>query len=139
MSESPERKVLKNTIEKLKAKNITSLNNYKNDMSAFQGTIVNFYKSLNEMTEKVTNKEDKERIGAVLMLLGAIADGIHKVSKSATDTIDNLQLYIDVLESYSVELDATLSMILEKARKYAEEKIKEQDELMKKGETSYIK
>jgi hypothetical protein len=50
-----------------------------------------------------------------------------------------MKLYIDSLEKYSTELDKTLSDIFEQAKKQAEEQIKQQEELTKKGSTEYIK
>ena len=54
------------------------------------------------------------------MLLGVIGkDGTHLVN-SSLNAINDLKLYIDILEDYSTELDSTLADIFEKAKKNAE-------------------
>lgn len=72
-----------------------------------------------------------------------IVDTLHGVylraAAEALGLLDDLGIYIESLESYSTELDKTLSDIFEQATKQAEENMKQQEELMKKGSTEYIK
>lgn len=53
-------------------------------------------------------------------------------AKSVHRNNENVQFYIDALEEYSAELDGTLTEIFERARKDAEEQIKQQEELRKR-------
>jgi len=136
MTETPERKVLKETISKLKTKNITSLNIYKITIDQFNESLLSLIKNLNEMSSRL-NKEDQNRVSSIVMLLSMIGQDSQRLVRNSISVLDDMQLYIDVLESYSAELDNTLTAIFEKAKKCAEEKTKEQQELMKKDSSGY--
>lgn len=119
MSEAPERKTLKETIAKMKAKNIASYNFYIATVKIFQDSTKSLIKQLQEAASQL-KKEDQKKIDAVIMLLGVIGkDGTHLVN-SSLNAINDLKLYIDILEDYSTELDGTLADIFEKAKKNAE-------------------
>lgn len=129
MSKTPERKVLKETIAKLKAKNIASYNFYLATVKVFQDSIESLVKQLQAASSQL-EKGDQQKIDAVIVLLSVMGkDGTHLVT-SSLNAINDLKLYVDILENYSTELDSTLADIFEKAKKYAEEKTKEQKELM---------
>jgi len=129
VSKTPERDVLKETIAKLKAKNIASYNFYLATVKVFQDSIESLVKQLQEASSQL-EKGDQQKIDAVIMLLSVMEkDGTHLVT-SSLNAINDLKLYVDILENYSTELDSTLTDIFEKAKKYAEEKTKEQRELM---------
>ena len=127
MSKTSEIKVLKETIAKLKAKNIASYNFYLATVKVFQDSI----KSLIEQLQSVSSQlmeEEQEKVDEVIKLLSVVGkDGTHLVT-SSLKAINDLKLYVDVLENYSTELDSTLVDIFKKAEKYAEEKTKEQKE-----------
>ena len=129
MSKTTERNVFKETIAKLKAKNIASYNFYLATIKVFQDSIESLVKQLQEASSQL-EKGDQQKIDAVIMLLSVMGkDGTHLVT-SSLNAINDLKLYVDILENYSTELDSTLAGIFEKAKKYAEEKTKEQKELM---------
>jgi hypothetical protein len=129
MSKTPERDVLKETIAKLKAKNIASYNFYLATVKVFQDSIESLVKQLQEASSQLETR-DQQKIDAVIMLLSVMEkDGTHLVT-SSLNAINDLKLYVDILENYSTELDSTLADIFEKAKKYAKEKTKEQKELM---------
>lgn len=119
MSEAPERKILRETIAKMKAKNIASYNFYIATVKIFQDSTKSLINQLQEASSQL-KKEDQKKIDAVIMLLGVIGkDGTHLVN-SSLNAINDLKLYIDILEDYSTELDSTLADIFEKAKKNAE-------------------
>jgi len=135
MSETPERKVLKETLARLKTKNITSLNSYKTDVK----TVLDRYRTFTDTQFKDFSKLNETQRTALQMLTYIIND-FERVLMNSLDTMDSLSLYSDMLEGYSTQLDETLSSIFEKAKKYAEEKTKEQEQLIKKdSSSSYVK
>ena len=139
MSDTPEKKVLKETLTRLKTKSITSISSYKLAIKPFFDTYRDMMKSLTQMTSEL-REEDKQKASTLIFLLSYLLQDFERLVTSSLATIDDMKLYADTLESYSVELDNTLTAIFEQAKKYAEEKTKEQQELMKKDDTaSYVK
>ena len=139
MTESPEKKVLKTTLSKLKSKSITSIASYKASVKAFQDDYVKMYSGFKQETSQLSQQE-KKTWGSWLLLLGVISQSFQAVITSSFATIDDMQIYADTLESYSAELDDTLTSIFEQANNYAKEKEKEQAELAGKDRSaSYVK
>lgn len=139
MSESPERKVLKETIGRLKTKNITAITNHMMAVKAFNETWERLFNSFKEQYAQAS-QQDKKMLDLVFVLLGVVAQDFQKIISSSFGTIDDMKLYADTLESYSIELDNTLTAIFAQAKKYAEEKTKEQEALtLKKPDSSYVK
>jgi CRISPR/Cas system-associated endonuclease Cas3-HD len=96
-------------------------------------------KSLTQMTSEL-KEEDKQKASTLIFLLGYLLQDFERLVTNSLATIDDMKLYADTLENYSVELDNTLTAIFEQAKKYAEEKSREQQELMKKDDAvSYVK
>jgi hypothetical protein len=134
LSELPERKVLKETLAKLKSKSHASFLLYNWTIKAFNE---NLKKQLDEMRNSMAllNEEEKRKVGLLLLLIGVIANEFNQVILQSIDTIDDFSTYTDVLERYSTELDNTLIKIFEEANKLAEEQVKKKKELT--GKTDY--
>lgn len=108
-------------------------------MKPFFDSYRDLMKSLTQMASEL-REEDKQKASAFIFLLSYLLQDFERLVMSSLVTIDDMKLYADTLESYSVELDNTLTAIFEQAKKYAEDKTKEQQELMKKDDTaSYVK
>ena len=89
------------------------------------------------MVEEVNVAEICEKVGELLTLIQQIFDYLISDYNALLEDTD---LYIESLETYGKELDKTLWMGIEQAKKEAEEQIKKQEEIMKrKSPESYIK
>ena len=120
-------------------KSITSISSYKSAMKPFFDSYRDLMKSLTQMTSEL-REEDKQKASTLFLFLGYLLQDFERLVTSSLATIDDMRLYADTLESYPVELDNTLTAIFEQAKKYAEDKTKEQQELMKKDDAaSYVK
>ena len=135
MSDSPERNMLKETIGKLKTKNITSMTNYFQMVKAFNTNLQKLVNSINDSSSKANQKE-KGTFDAIILMLGTIVDDMNKVIANSLETIEELKLFSDTLESYSIQLDNSLSEIFAQAKKNAEVKTQEQEAIMKKPDAA---
>ena len=124
MLDTPEKKVLKATLTRLKVKNITSISSYKLAIKPFFDNYRDVIKTLTQMTSEL-REEDRQKASGLIFLLGYLLQDFDRLVTSSLNTIDDMTIYADTLESYSVELDNTLTAIFEQAKKYAEEKTKE--------------
>lgn len=136
MPETPERKVLKETLLKLKTRVIAS------QKAFFQVSIITSAKteealkeSLDEILEMPEGKKKTDSL-LVLTLVNTMNQNSNLLLTNMGYIVDTMNLYIETLEKYSQELDNTLTSIFEEARKMAEEQRKQQEELRKK-EPSY--
>ena len=134
MSEMPERKALKEILLKLKARTLTTESIYRTASSSF----LKIYDEANEKFVEDTKVEQddppeivkfKMRLQYVLRIIYERVYGLFSLS---INMCNDLKLYIDSLETYSTELDKTLTNIFEQAKKAAEEQIKQQEEIMKR-------
>lgn len=134
MSEMPERKVLKEILMKLKTKSLSAESHYRknsiNSIQLLREKVDTFKKSLQKLDCKTPievelNTAISEMANSMYILTMTI------ISQSL-DVCDNLKLYMDSLEIYSVELDKTLTDIFERAKKAAEEQIKQQEEILER-------
>ena len=91
------------------------------------------FASFKEQSSQLS-QQDQKTINFIFISLGVISQAFQAVISSSFGAIDDMQLYTDTLESYSVELDKTLTEIFEQAKKYAVNRTKEQQELMKKSD-----
>lgn len=136
MSETPERKVLKEMLMKLKTKVIDSQKTFFGFSIAMSTTMnENFNKSL-ESVMKMPEGEAKTTSLLILTLFHTWNQNLNLLNTTISALIGDMNLYIETLERYSTELDSTLTDIFEKAKKIAEEQRKRQEELKKK-EPSY--
>ena len=135
MSEIPERKVLKETLLTLKTRVIAS------QMTFFQLSISvskKIEKTLKESLEEVMEMpEGKKKTESLLMLtlVNTLNQNSNLLLTNIGYIVDIMNLYIDTLERYSMELDNTLTSIFEEAKKRVEEQQKQQEKLRKKEPT----
>ncbi len=87
-------------------------------------------KILAKKCEKLPNVKDAiDAFSEVTIRMDLLAEDF---AKSVHRNDENVKFYIEALEEYSTELDGTLTDIFERARKDAEEQIKQQDEMRKR-------
>jgi len=130
LAEPPERKALKNLLIKLKAKSLESENRYtesSKDLGQFIGEI---YSKVRDLLQKHPEDENLKDFQTIWISLSALM-GLH--AKQVASTVEDLKLYIEALEDSYRQLDDTFEKaVYEPARKQAEAKIKEQEELNKR-------
>lgn len=128
MSESPEKKVLKQTLVRLKSKTITSLESYgestKNTFQLINSLLASFEKSTSQL-----EGEQREAMQTIVFMFEDVRNDVTQLVRRSLDVIDDWRTYTDVLESYSTELDNTLENIFEKAIRDSEEQIQKQKQL----------
>jgi hypothetical protein len=133
MGELPEKKVLKDLLTKLKSHTISSEEDLKKEEERFTKRFEESHTRLLAVTKKCENtpevKEATEAFSEIILLMDIL---IEDFAKSVHRNNENLRFYIDALEEYSTELDGTLTEIFDRARKEAEEQIKQQEELRKR-------
>jgi len=132
MSELPEKKVLKEMLEKLKAKVIGSQNTF---LGLSISTSTSMTESLQETLKNVVKMpEGKEKTFGYLILsmFNTWNQNFNLLNITVGALLSDMNLYIETLERYSMELDSTLTTIFEGAKKMAEEQQKKQEELKKK-------
>ena len=110
MDEPIGRKSIKRTLEKLKAFILYKSKAYEIDNKSFERHSVKFETHVNEIHD-ATGLE--------------YLTNMWRYRLSTGEFIYALSIYIDALESYLSELDETFDQALEKAKRMAEEQIKE--------------
>jgi hypothetical protein len=138
LTEFTEHKVLKDLLTRLKSHAIASEEDLKKEEERF---IKRFEESHNRLrtvaNQCENNPEAKQAFGAfseITALMDVLAEDF---TQSVHRNNENQRFYIDALEEYSTELDGTLTDIFERARKEAEEQIKQQEELRKRTSPDY--
>ena len=130
MSETPEKKVLREMLAELKAKTIGSEERFNQSRLDLYNKVIGTWKRLTELLEKKKiGKEVGIYLGLILRELHAFVDMSFLYSDTA---LEDFKIYLSALERYSSELDKTLTSIFERAQKIAEEQRKKQEELMKR-------
>ena len=128
MSESPEKKVLKQTLVRLKSKTITSLESYgestKNTFQLINSLLASFEKSTSQL-----EGEQREAMQTIVFMFEDVRNDVTQLVRRSLNVIDDWRTYTDVLESYSTELDNTFENIFEKAIRDSEEQIQKQRQL----------
>ena len=136
MSEIPERKVLKEMLAKLKSKAINSEKFYQ---VFVVGIISRFENLLQDLGKAYKENPDSELGFKIIALIRSLRDNIYWMMTTFANALEDKKIYLESLESYSKELDDTLSDIFKQAEKMAEEQRKQQEEIMKrKSPESYI-
>ena len=142
MSETPERKVLKGMLAKLKTKVIDSQNAFAAlSVLTRARKIQDLEGTWNEIGD--FPKESKPLALVVFAVFQSWNQDLEMLNANMVSLIGDMNLYIETLEGYSSELDKTLTKIFGDARQYAEkckdeqrkqqeEQLKQQEELMKK-------
>ena len=126
MSESAEKKVLKEMLVKLKAKTIMS-------QILFTGVSLSMSQSTNDTLRsaldgvmKMPDGEAKKNALLLLAVFQSWNQNLNLLNSSIVNLTGDMNLYIETLERYSTELDNTLKSIFEQAKKMAEEQQEEQ-------------
>jgi hypothetical protein len=136
MSDSIEKKVLKEMLVKLKAKLIESQRMFTMLSLGLSSSSVQDLKSALEATLKMPDGQPKTNTLLLIAYLNTWNSNVNMVNITTASLIQDMNLYIETLERYSTELDSTLNGIFEKAREYArtkeEEERKQQEELRKR-------
>jgi cysteinyl-tRNA synthetase len=133
MGEFPEKKVLKDLLTKLKSHTIASAEELRKEEERFAKRFEESHERLRtlakrcETTPNLTDAVDA--FAEVIRLMDLLAEDF---AKSVHRNDENVKFYIEALEEYSTELDGTLTDIFERARKEAEEQIRNQEELRKR-------
>jgi hypothetical protein len=136
LSELPERKVLKNTLMKLKSNVIRADETYDGQIKGFNEVIFHTMQGLNNIK---ASGADAQAVGGMIILVGTIAQAVQQLVKQSLETINHWRTYTEVLENYSAELDSTLTKIFEDAVKQSEEQSEKQKELFKGQPDAYTK
>jgi len=136
MSETPQRKVLKEMLMKLKAKVIDSQKMFFGLSITMTATQTQTLKESLESVLKMPEGEAKTTALLTLSLFNSWNQNLNLLNTNIVALINDMNLYIETLERYSTELDNTLTNIFEEAKRMAEEQLKQQEEL-KKREPSY--
>lgn len=131
MSETPERKVLKEMIQKLKAKLIQSVATYSGQQTLVTSSITEGLESIFEQVGKVP-EETKPFALLLYAVVSSINTSLTLLIANVNTVLADMNLYNETLEQYSTELDKTLTGIFEGAKKMAEEELKKQEELRKR-------
>ena len=132
MSEPPERKVLKQTLVRLKSKTITSFELYAGYTETISENLIKAINILKENIPRIEEEETKRTAEFIELALTGISSELSRLFKQSIDVIDNWRIYTDVLESYASELDKTLNKIFDEAIKASKEQVKKQKELINK-------
>ena len=135
MSEIPERKVLKETLLKLKTRVIASQKTFfQLSLLVSEKTEKTLKESIDQVLEMPEGKKKTESL-LMLTLINSMNQNSNLLLTNIGYIVDTMNLYIETLERYSMELDNTLTSIFEEAKKMAE---KRQQDLMKR-KPEYIK
>jgi hypothetical protein len=136
MSESVEKKVLKEMLVKLKAKLIESQRMFVTLSMAMSSSSVQDLKSALETTLKMPEGQPKTYALLLIAYLNTWGSNVNMVNITTASLMQDMNLYIETLERYSTELDSTLNSIFERAiesaRKTEEEQRRQQEELSKR-------
>lgn len=76
---------------------------------------------------------------AVAATISMIYERVEAYVRDVNGVMEDMKMYIEILEHYCAELDKTLWDAIERAKEQAEEEIKKQAELAKKEPTKYIR
>jgi len=136
MPELAERKVLKKMLLKLKAQIIARQQSYYKLSSDLSQSMEEGLKKYLVETSKMPEGEVKTQSLLLATVVNGITQNYNMLGSSVTSLIGDMNLYIETLESYSIELDNTLGDIFKEAEKRVEEQQTQQEELRKK-EPSY--
>lgn len=133
MSDFPEKKVLKDVLAKLKSHTIASKQELRKEEERFVKRFEDAHEKLRVLAKKCeTQPNVKDAVDAFSEVIYRMDLLVEDFSKSVQRNSENLQFYIEALEEYSTELDGTLNEIFERAKKDAEEQIRQQEELRRR-------
>jgi len=121
MSGKEERKVLKEILPKIKAKAINSRKVQLDRMKYTSDLVLDSFKALNEYASEHQEDQVVKRVSESLRL---IHSSLMATFQNVFVTLDDYDLYIEILERLSSELDKTLTEIFDKAFQIAEEQRK---------------
>jgi len=121
MSGKEERKVLKDILPKIKAKAINSRKVQLDRMKYTSDLVLDSFKALNEYVGEHQEDQIIKRVSDSLRL---IHSSLMATFQNVFVTLDDYDLYIEILERLSSELDKTLTEIFDRAFQIAEEQRK---------------
>jgi len=121
MSGKEERKVLKEILPKVKAKAINSRKVQLDRMKYTSDLVLDSFKALNEYVREHQEDQIAKRVSDSLRL---IHSSLMATFQNVFVTLDDYDLYIEILERLSSELDKTLTDIFDRAFQIAEEQRK---------------
>jgi hypothetical protein len=132
-TEFPERKVLKDLLTKLKSHTIASEEELRKEEERFMKRFEESHEKLKVLAKKCETapnvKDTVDAFSEVIIRMDLLEEDF---AKSVHRNNENVKFYIEALEEYSTELDGTLTDIFERARRDAEEQIKQQEKLRKR-------
>ena len=134
MSESPERKVLKGTLAKLKKKTLKAQRGFCEDANSLVERFGKLFEGY-EKIEELIKKEFKplgEITGEFKLIMSMVKNSFYRFLGNTIKTFEDMNMYLSSLEQYSTELDNTLKAILDRTKEEQEKMIAELDELRKK-------
>jgi hypothetical protein len=131
--ETPERKVLKEMLMKLKTRVITSQTMFYGFSTSMSTTLTESLKKTLEEVLKMPEGETKRNALLILAVFQTWNQNLNLLNFNISTLIGDMNLYIETLERYSTELDNTFTKIIEGARKMAEEQQRQQEEQRKKN------
>jgi len=136
MTESPEKKVLKEMLVKSKTKLIESQKLFVTLSLSMSSSLSQDLKSALADTLKLPDGQAKTFLILLIGYLNNVNQNMNLMSTMTASLIGDMNLYIETLERYSTELDSTLNNVFETIRENVkraeEEQRKRQEELMKK-------
>jgi hypothetical protein len=121
MSGKEERKVLKEILPKIKAKAINSRKVQLDRMKYSSDLVLDSFKALNDY---VSEHQEDQMVKKVSDSLKLIHSSLMATFQNVFVTLDDYDLYIEILERLSSELDKTLTEIFDRAFQIAEEQRK---------------
>jgi len=121
MSGKEERKVLKEILPKIKAKAINSRKVQLDRMKYTSDLVLDSFKALNEYAGEHQEDQNVKKVSDSLRL---IHSSLMATFQNVFVTLDDYDLYIEILERLSSELDKTLTEIFDRAFQIAEEQRK---------------
>ena len=129
--------VLRETISKLKTKTLNSKRRFQESSQEK----LNYVEGLRNRVEKMS-KEDEDKViniaEAVLIYVNAMGRLVSDSISEATNLLEDLTIYVSILESYYLKKDEQLQKAIEEGKEQAK-KDKEQEEAIKKRPLDYAK
>lgn len=135
MAELIHKKVLKQTITKLKSNALTSEETYNAHIKKFNDNLKSIIEGLTQMSSQMKEEKGKERIGVVVLFLSNLGQEASHLVIRSLETLNMWKTYTETLENYFAEFDSTLTKAFEDAKKQSEEQIEKQKELVRRPPT----
>jgi hypothetical protein len=132
LAELIHKKVLKQTITKLKSNALTSEEIYNAHTKNFDDHLKSMIGGLTQISSQMKGEEEKKRIGVFVLLLSNLGQEASHLVIRSLETLNVWKTYTETLENYFAEFDSTLTKAFEDAKKQSEEQIEKQKELVRR-------